>query len=274
MPVSLPQARRILVFDSGLGGLSIVHELCRAQLPTQIYYCADTAYFPYGEKSDARLIARIPMIISRAVTTCDADLVIIACNTASTLALDQVRACINIPVIGVVPAIKPAAALTKTGVIGLLATPNTVSRPYTDMLIADFAYGVKVVRHGAVGLAATAENLLSGGVLNQDIVTTSVKGLFDQEDGEKIDVVVLACTHYPHLKLQLAACAPRDVIWIDSGPAIAARARSILGAGEVGETNLTLAFTTGGFDARTTTGLNAGGFAQVERLSSFSCTGA
>lgn len=144
---------RILVFDSGLGGLSIVRELQTLQLEIDLYYLADTAYFPYGEKSDARLIVRVPSIIERGAGACQADLVIIACNTASTLALEQVRASLNIPVIGVVPAIKPAAALTKTNVIGLLATPNTVARPYTDKLISDFAGGVKVIRHGAVGLA-------------------------------------------------------------------------------------------------------------------------
>ncbi len=257
---------RILVFDSGLGGLSIVRELQTLQLEIDLYYLADTAYFPYGEKSDARLIVRVPSIIERGAGACQADLVIIACNTASTLALEQVRASLNIPVIGVVPAIKPAAALTKTNVIGLLATPNTVARPYTDKLISDFAGGVKVIRHGAVGLAGGAEHMLAGGVVDSDIIATSIKGLFGQEGGVDIDAVVLACTHYPHLKAELMAAAPRPVTWVDSGAAIARRVQSVLGVWVQGDTRLYTAFTTGGYDASTLRAFKMWGFREFEKL--------
>jgi glutamate racemase len=257
---------RILVFDSGLGGLSIVGELQRANIECDIYYLADTAFFPYGEKSDASLIDRLPMIIQQAVNHCAADLVIIGCNTASTLALDQVRARLNLPVIGVVPAIKPAAALTKTGTIGLLATPNTVSRPYTDQLISDFAQGVTVVRHGAIGLAGAAEDFLCGSPLNHSILKASMDGLFGQRGGDNIDVVVLACTHYPHLKRELAALAPRPVTWVDSGAAIARRARTLLDQSGDGHSLLATAFTSGGEDAATARGLKSWGFGSLERL--------
>jgi glutamate racemase len=256
----------ILVFDSGLGGLSIVAELVTASINADIYYAADTAYFPYGDKSDASLIDRVPAIIGKAALACAADLVIIACNTASTLALDVVRATLNLPVIGVVPAIKPAAGLTKTGTIGLLATPNTVSRPYTDQLIGDFASGVTVVRHGAVGLAGAAEAKLSGKALDQSIIKASIDGLFGQNGGQDIDVVVLACTHYPHLKAELEAYAPRVVTWVDSGAAIARRARVVLDLTTNGQTSLRTAFTTGGNDGGTTHGLGLWGFAAVSRL--------
>jgi glutamate racemase len=257
---------RILVFDSGLGGLSIVRELTNSSLDANIFYVADTAFFPYGDKSDEVLIESVPDVIARAVNASAANLVIIACNTASTLALDLVRARLNIPVIGVVPAIKPAAALTKSGTIGLLATPNTVARPYTDKLIADFAAGKKVVRHGAIGLAAAAETALSGGALDMAVVQASIDGLFGQAGGNAIDVVVLACTHYPHLKAELAACAPRVVTWVDSGAAIAARARALLGLTKAVTPALVTAFTTGGQNGPTALGLSNWGFNEVASL--------
>lgn len=260
------QRQRILVFDSGLGGLSIVAELAEAGLDTDVYYLADTAFFPYGEKSDTSLITRVPSLIARAVSVISADLVIIACNTASTLALEQVRQVVKIPVIGVVPAIKPAASLTKTGVIGLLATPNTVMRPYTDALIADFARGQKVVRYGAVGLAGAVEAMLSGDNLDLNIVRQSVSGLFQQECGDEIDVVVLACTHYPHAKVQLAQLAPRPVLWIDSGAAIARRAKDLLQAANFHAPKLQTAFTTGGNHTATAGGLRTWGFCVIQPL--------
>jgi glutamate racemase len=257
---------RILVFDSGLGGLSIVQSLALEGLQARIYYCADTAYFPYGEKSDTALIARVPTIIAKAVSACQPNLVIIACNTASTLALEQVRDVIKAPVIGVVPAIKPAAALTKTGTIGLLATPNTVARPYTDKLISDFATGVRVIRHGAIGLAGAAERKLAGEALDHDVLKASNAGLFDQIGGDQIDVVVLACTHYPHVRAELAALAPRDVAWIDSGGAIARRARNVLELSQAGAALLVQGFTSGGDDAAALHGLKMWGFEEVTTL--------
>jgi glutamate racemase len=214
------------------------------------------------------LIERVPSLIAAAAADCGADLFIIACNTASTLALDHTRRRVGVEVVGVVPAIKPAAALTKTRTIGLLATPNTVARPYTDQLIADFAQGVQVIRHGAVGLAACAEAMLSGQPIDETCVAASVKGLFAQDGGDKIDVVVLACTHYPHLKTQLAAHAPFPVNWIDSGTAIAQRARQCLGLTDLGDTDLHAAFTTGGNDNATRLGLLRWGFATAECLPS------
>jgi glutamate racemase len=266
MPRHPQQRPRVLVFDSGLGGLSIVAELVTASLNVDIYYLADTAYFPYGEKSDAALIDRVPALIARAVAIIAADLVIIACNTASTLALEKVRRGVNVPIVGVVPAIKPAVALTNSGVIGLLATPNTVRRPYTDQLILDFAAGKNVVRHGAIGLAATVEAMMSGGTLDHAVVKASVQGLFTQKDGEQIDVVVLACTHYPLVRAELASFAPRPVLWVDSGAAIARRTASLLGLTNPAPTDLRAAFTTGGIDDATALGLQNFGFAHTKRL--------
>lgn len=257
---------RILVFDSGLGGLSIVKELSRAKLGVQVLYLADTAYFPYGEKRDDFLLARLPSLIEHAVDTTNADLVIIACNTASTLALDALRYAVRVPVIGVVPAIKPAANLTQTGTIGLLATPNTVRRAYTDQLIEAFAKGVCVVRHGAIGLAGAAEDFLCGGALSDKVVKEAMDGLFNQKHGSDIDVVVLACTHYPHLQNALQSAAPRPIIWVDSGAAIAARARTLLSLNSQNAVNLAMAFTTGGSAALTQSGLRHWGFQRLDTI--------
>jgi glutamate racemase len=255
---------RVLVFDSGLGGLSIVKELTQARLSLDVYYLADTALFPYGEKSDATLIGRVPNIIEHAIDACGANLVIIACNTASTLALEEVRLRVKVPVIGVVPAIKPASGLTKTGVIGLLATPNTVIRPYTDKLIADFAPGKKVIREGAFGLAGAVETLLSGGDLDLSVLRAAMDGMFKQESGDQIDVVVLACTHYPHVQSQLSIYAPGAVQWVDSGAAIAKRVATVLRLDMQATPDLRpelcIAYTTGGNDKATTWGVVNWGF--------------
>lgn len=267
MTVSSRPSPRILVFDSGLGGLSVVHEISISNIDYEIYYCADTAYFPYGEKSDQMLTERVPLIIAMVAEKCAADLIVIACNTASTLALERVRAVVKVPVVGVVPAIRPAAALTKSGVIGLLGTPNTIGHPYTDKLIEDFAQGVVVVRHGAIGLAATAEDMLSGGSIDQGIISASINGLFGQSGGDRMDVVVLACTHYPHLRAHLAALAPHPVTWIDSGAAIARRVGSLLNGPHGGYAQLRRAFTTGGHDSATSFGLSKWGFETVIPLS-------
>lgn len=266
MTASPPNRPRILVFDSGLGGLSIVSALTRSELGVDVYYLADTALFPYGNKSDATLQARVPDIVAQGVKACNPALVIIACNTASTLALEAVRGLLHVPVIGVVPAIKPAASLTKSGTIGLLATPNTVSRPYTDKLIADFAGGIRVIRHGAIGLAGAVESYLCGDDLEEAVLRTSVDGLFRQAGGDAIDVVVLACTHYPHVESQLAALAPRAVTWIDSGDAIARRAASVLGLAQKDKTELATAYTSGSDDHATQIGLQTWGFGAVDAL--------
>jgi len=136
-------------------------------------------------------------------------------------------------VIGVVPPIKPAAALTQTGVIGVLATPATVRRPYTDDLIAKFAAGKQVVRFGSSALVAAAEDKLRGAPFPRTAVDEAIDGLFRATaGGAGIDVVALACTHFPLLVDELAAAAPRACQWLDSGEAIARRVAQVLNAGE------------------------------------------
>jgi glutamate racemase len=222
--------KRALVFDSGVGGLSVLDAIVGAGAPLSIDYAADNAWLPYGEKSDDALRARVPALIGALVRAWEPDAVVIACNTASTIALDAVRAQVRIPVVGVVPPIKPAAALTKSGVIGVLATPATVTRPYTDDLIARFAADKRVVRFGSTALVAAAESKLSGADVDTRAIEEAIAGLFEAPGGEAIDVVALACTHFPLLARELAAAAPRPVAWLDSGAAVAARLMDVLQA--------------------------------------------
>ncbi|MDX2233967.1 MAG: glutamate racemase [Hyphomonadaceae bacterium] len=223
--------RRALVFDSGVGGLSVLDAIVAAGAAVDLDYVADTAWLPYGAKSDEALRARVPQLLDAVVREWAPDAVVIACNTASTIALDAVRARLTIPVVGVVPPIKPAAAQTKTGVIGVLATPATIARPYTDDLVARFAADCTVIRFGSTALVAAAERRLAGGPADAGAVAEAIAGLFHAPGGDRLDVVALACTHFPLLVDDLAAAAPRRVAWLDSGAAVAARLMAVLGVG-------------------------------------------
>ncbi len=221
--------KRALVFDSGVGGLSVLDAIVASGAPLDLDYAADDLWLPYGDKGDAALRARVPALIAALVQEWAPDVVVIACNTASTIALDAVRAAVAVPVVGVVPPIKPAAARTRSGVIGVLATPATVARPYTDDLIARFAADMQVIRFGSTALVAAAEARLAGGDVDGAAVREAIAALFDAPGGDRLDVVALACTHFPLLADDLAAAAPRAVAWLDSGAAIAARVMDVLG---------------------------------------------
>lgn len=220
--------KRVLVFDSGVGGLSVLDAVAAAGYALELDYVADNAWLPYGLKSDADLRARVPALLARLAQQWAPDAVVVACNTASTIALDAVRAAVAVPVVGVVPPIKPAAALTRTGVIGLLATPATVRRAYTDDLIRQFAADARVVRFGSAALVEAAERKLAGGEADPAAVREAVEGLFAAPGGAEIDVVALACTHFPLLAEELKAAAPRAAVWLDSGEAIARRVANVL----------------------------------------------
>ncbi len=221
-------AKRVLVFDSGVGGLSVLDAIAASGNALELDYAADNAWLPYGLKSDADLRARVPVLLARLTEQLAPDAVVVACNTASTIALDAVRAALPVPVVGVVPPIKPAAALTRTGVIGLLATPATVQRAYTDDLIAQFAADRGVIRFGSAALVEAAERKLRGKAVDKTAVAEAMNGLFGTRGGDQIDVVALACTHFPLLAQELAAAAPRPCAWLDSGAAIARRVAHVL----------------------------------------------
>ncbi|HEX4882431.1 MAG TPA: glutamate racemase [Porticoccaceae bacterium] len=216
---------KILVFDSGVGGLSVLAAL-RAQLPgCDFVFACDNAAFPYGTKSEAELIARVDRVVNQLVRHFQPELLVIACNSASTVALPRLRAQLRQPVVGVVPAIKPAAQLSATRVIGLLGTPGTVRRQYTRELIAEFAAHCEVIPLGSAELVEIAERALRGVAPDLHQLRTILAPLFA---APALDTVVLACTHFPLLGAALAAAAPRPLRWIDSGDAIARRVASLL----------------------------------------------
>ncbi len=223
---------RILVFDSGTGGLSVAHAL-RAQLPdADIIYAADTAGFPYGKWAEVLLVRRILRVMRDLLDLVRPDCVVIGCNTASTLALDVLREEFRVPFVGTVPAIKPAAAQTKTGVIGVLATPGTARREYTKTLIHTYAFHCRVMLHGAPRLAEIAETKLAGAKIDREELLAEIKPVFRRKGGARADVVVLGCTHYPLLLEEMKEVAPWPVTWIDPAPAIARRTASILNEGD------------------------------------------
>lgn len=217
-----------LVFDSGVGGLTVARELQAAAPGMAVDYSADTGFFPYGDKSDAALRARLPLVAKALYAAIKPDVFVIACNTASTLALEEVRAALPCPVVGTVPAIKPAVAASASGVIGLLATPGTIGRAYTDQLIADFASQAKIIKHGSVALVHLAEAVAAGEFPDIEAFAEAQSALFEAEGGDAMDTIVLACTHFPLVRAELAASAPREICYIDSGAAIARQTLRIL----------------------------------------------
>ncbi len=217
-----------VVFDSGVGGLSVFDCIAAALPGLRLLYVADNAYFPYGTKEEAALVVRVRDLLAELAKRLDPDLIVIACNTASTVALPALRDALAVPIVGTVPAIKPAAQTSVTRVIGLLGTPGTVRRQYTQALIDEFAPDCTVLRHGSAELVDLAEQKLRGESIAPAAVKRALAGLFDQPGGERVDTVVLACTHFPLLAAELAAGAPRPLRWIDSGAAIARRVVSLL----------------------------------------------
>jgi glutamate racemase len=212
----------LLFFDSGVGGLSVLQPT-RALLPdAPIIYAADSAGFPYGKRSEAEIASRVPALLGRLVERFQPRLAVIACNTASTIALDHVRSALDLPVVGTVPAIKPAAEQSKTRVIGVLGTEATVRQPYVDDLAATFAADCTIIRHGSPELVELAEAKLAGDEVSVGAVTAAALPMFEAQDGDRIDTVVLACTHFPLLAEELSAAFP-SVTYVDGGPGIARR---------------------------------------------------
>lgn len=213
----------LLFFDTGVGGLSVLRETIKLLPHAPIVYAADYAGLPYGMKSEAELAARVPALLGRLVERYKPILATIACNTASTIALDHVRSALNIPVVGTVPAIKPASMLTKTGVIGLLGTRATIRQPYVDKLAADFASDKILLRHAAPDLVYAAEAKLRGEKPDPRVIREAMEGLMDQPEGGQIDTVILACTHFPLLRDELTEAAQRPIQFIDGAAGIARR---------------------------------------------------
>jgi glutamate racemase len=220
---------RVLVYDSGLGGLSVARAL-RAHLPdAELVYAADNAAFPYGDWVEEKLVERIVMVMDALTQKIQPDIAVIACNTASTVALGHLRTRFALPFVGTVPAIKPAAEISKTGIIGVLATPGTVKREYTRALIDTYAYHQNVVLHGCPNLAAMAESALRGAPPPIGDLSAEIAPAFVERGGLKTDVLVLGCTHYPLIADAIVAASPWPVTPIDPSGAIARQAGHVLG---------------------------------------------
>lgn len=248
MPSPVPT---ILVFDSGLGGLTVFSEVLKARPDARFVYAADDAAFPYGRLSEDALVARVLTVMERLIAIHDPTLVVVACNTASTLVLPRLRERFSIPFVGTVPAIKPAALATRSGYVTVLATPGTVARDYTRDLIETYAAGCRVNLVGSTRLAGFAEAELTGEPVSDEDLIAELAPCFVEEAAGRTDVVALACTHYPLLLPRLTALAPWPVTWIDPAPAIARRVVQLLGGPvvghEAGEDDEALAvFTDGG----------------------------
>jgi glutamate racemase len=222
----------ILIFDSGLGGLTVLREIVRARPDSRYIYVADDAFFPYGHHSEEQIVARVVPLIGELIARHAPDLVVIACNTASTLVMSHLRSAYRVPFVGTVPAIKPACARSKTKRVSVLGTKGTVKREYTKRLIADFAQGCEVTLVGSPELASLAEAALSGHAVSDADIAAELAPCFigsGPDDPSRTDTVVLACTHYPLLLDRLVKLAPWPVDWIDPAPAIARRTSELLG---------------------------------------------
>jgi glutamate racemase len=219
----------IIVFDSGLGGLTVYREVAAALPQARYLYVADDAFFPYGAHDETALIARVVDLMGDLIAAQTPDLVIIACNTASTLVLPHLRERFQVPFIGTVPAIKPACAASVSKRVSVLGTQATVAREYTKALIRDFANGADVTLVGSGELAALAEAELRGERVDDAAIARELGPCFIDADGRRTDTVVLACTHYPLLLDRLTALAPWPVRFIDPAPAIARRAVELMG---------------------------------------------
>jgi glutamate racemase len=217
-----------LVFDSGVGGLTVFREIVKALPGARYVYVADDAGFPYGSQPEGPLIARIVDVIGVAIAEHAPDLVVVACNTASTLALAELRGRFSVPFVGTVPAIKPACAQSKARRVAVLGTLATVSREYTRALIREFAAGCEVDLVGSPRLAGHAEAELAGTPVTDAAIKAEIAGCFVEADGRRTDTVVLACTHYPLLIERFRRVAPWPVEWLDPAPAIARRVADLL----------------------------------------------
>ncbi|KAE9527839.1 glutamate racemase [Testudinibacter aquarius] len=217
----------ILVFDSGVGGLTVYHEIKQLLPNNHYFYCLDNAFFPYSEKTEQQIIDRTLLICRKLVEQYPIDLVVIACNTASTVVLPTLRQHLpsHISIVGTVPAIKPAAKISQTKHIGLLATKGTVKRAYTEALIKAYATDCQVEKIGTTELVELAENKLRGDSVDLGKLRNIIKPWIELK---QLDTVIWGCTHFPLLENELKLCLPQVKYFVDSGKAVAKRVKFLL----------------------------------------------
>ncbi|MBX9825505.1 MAG: glutamate racemase [Xanthobacteraceae bacterium] len=225
----MASAANILVFDSGLGGLTVFREAIKTRPDARFVYAADDAFFPYGRQDERRLIARVLDVMGELMAAHRSDLVVIACNTASTIVLPHLRERFKVPFVGTVPAIKPACASSNSKLVTVLGTEATVKREYTRKLIAEHGNGCDITLVGSPRLAELAEAELKGAPIDDADIAAEIAPCFVERAGKRTDTIVLACTHYPLLLSRLQRLARWPVNFIDPAPAIARRLLDLLG---------------------------------------------
>lgn len=249
-PAVAPRVMRsptILVFDSGVGGLTVFREIARARPDARFVYAADDALFPYGKVPEDRLIARVTALMDDLIAAHQPDLVVVACNTASVQVLPALRERFSVPFVGTVPAIKPACAASRSKRVSVLGTEATVAREYTHALIRSFGQGCDLTLVGSARLAALAEAALAGEPVDDGAIRAEIAPCFVEDGAERTDTIVLACTHYPLLLDHFARLAPWPVRWLDPAPAIARRVVELVGPATEGDpTHIPTAFFTSG----------------------------
>jgi len=235
----------ILMFDSGLGGLTVYREVAAVRPDADYIYVADDAGFPYGWLDEQVLVARVVALMGELIAAHRPDLIVIPCNTASTIVLPDLRRQFSVPFVGTVPAIKPACATSVTRRVSVLGTEATVAREYTRALIRDYAQDCRVKLVGSRNLATYAEAELAGAPASDGQILAEMKSCFE-DDGARTDTVVLACTHYPLLLDRLRQLSPWPVNFIDPAPAIARRVVELIGPTSVGGSGTARAVFTSG----------------------------
>jgi glutamate racemase len=240
----VPLDQTIIVFDSGLGGLTVYREIVKARPAANYIYVADDAFFPYGHHGEEAIVSRVVPLVGELIAEHQPDVIVIACNTASTLVLPHLRATYSVPFVGTVPAIKPACAASKTRRVSVLGTRGTVKREYTQGLIRDFAAGCEVTLVGAAELASIAEAALRDEPVSDVEIAHEIAPCF-LDGAARTDAIVLACTHYPLLLDRMVRLAPWPVDWIDPAPAIARRTADLMGSSGSGHGRARIVFTSG-----------------------------
>ncbi len=221
-------APTIVVFDSGLGGMTVYREVVKLLPGARYVYCADDVCFPYSDLGEAPLTVRVLAVSQSIIDQYEPDLFVVACNTVSTVALAALRQRFEVPIVGTVPAVKPAAAASKSKLISVLGTEATVRQEYTRALIDDFASECEVTLVGSQRLATIAESDMRGEPVDDDEIKREIAPCFVEKDGRRTDVIVLGCTHYALLLERLQHLAPWPVQWQDPAPAIARRVADLL----------------------------------------------
>ena len=227
MSESKVKVKRVLFFDSGVGGLSVLNAVRQINPSIESYYLFDNECFPYGDKSEQFIVDRVDSLLESSCHKFDLSAIVVACNTASTVALPELRDNIKIPIVGVVPAIKPAAKLSKNKIVGLLATPGTISRKYTQDLIDNFASDCQIIKVGNANLAVIAEKRLSTGIVDTKAILNLVEPFFNKHEPKRPDTVVLGSPHYPFVK-DILSDLLLNVRLVDSGEAIGRRVKDVI----------------------------------------------